>query len=106
MGKQTYASSRGTTSDLIDDIQNLSIISNTKPIAKSTKIKKKNDKPLSEIKKQPAKTIKKTTVRITKSKRVFIKNHAFGQLLVKPLECGSGCPLFCSTWKEEPSVTK
>merc|ERR1711971_144470 len=54
-----------------------------------------------------AKNAKKSTVvRITKSNAVFKRHHTFGTLLVKPAECGSGCPLFRSTWKEQPSVTK
>lgn len=49
---------------------------------------------------------KTTTVRITKSIKVFNKCHEFGALLVKPSECGSGCPLYCSSYKQEATVTK
>ena len=49
---------------------------------------------------------KKTVIRITRSTKVFTKSHVFGTLLVKPAECGSGCPLYRSSWRGQESVTK
>ena len=49
---------------------------------------------------------KKTVIRITRSSKVFSKSHIFGTLLVKPAECGSGCPLYRSSWKGQNTVTK
>eukprot|EP00486_Rosalina_sp_Unknown_P013202 CAMPEP_0201592654 /NCGR_PEP_ID=MMETSP0190_2-20130828/190488_1 /ASSEMBLY_ACC=CAM_ASM_000263 /TAXON_ID=37353 /ORGANISM="Rosalina sp." /LENGTH=669 /DNA_ID=CAMNT_0048051523 /DNA_START=23 /DNA_END=2032 /DNA_ORIENTATION=- len=126
---------RGNSTDLLTDIQNLSICNKNKtksllrnarssiktskspsistptlfdqekPTKITSKIKKKPS-----VKKQQETEIKKpkkvTQIRITKSHRVFKKCHKFDRLLVKPLECGSGCPLYCSYWKDEPTVTK
>merc|ERR1712013_547062 len=73
----------------------------------AAKRKKAKTKAKKRSAKAKAKTKAKSTwVRITKSNAVFKRHHKFGTLLVKPAECGSGCPLFRSTWKEQPSVTK
>ena len=64
--------------------------------------KQRDEPPKPKTKTKP----KVTQIRITKSHRVFNKFHKFDRLLVKPLECGSGCPLYFSFWKEQPTVTK
>eukprot|EP01084_Bolivina_argentea_P106082 189946_1 len=111
---------------LVHDIENLSITSNQSTLlrnarssVKTNKVQTPNlfdHKRLSKIKKKKTTTKEKekvketthkhTTVRITKSNRVFTKCHAFGDVLVAPLECGSGCPLYRSTWKSMSTVTK
>eukprot|EP01084_Bolivina_argentea_P138376 243622_1 len=131
---------RGSTSELLHDISNLSLSANNslnnsfllRNARASIKMNKKYEPDTPKIcgnleskikKKKSIKTsskssdeisdnvnkqkTKQTTVRITKSHRVFKRYHKFGKLLVAPLECGSGCPLYCSSWKNGiPSVTK
>eukprot|EP00483_Globobulimina_turgida_P000085 UN00085 len=137
---------KSNRNDLVNDIENLSIHSNTNNLNTSFSLRnarssikmnknslhtpqlfnnkkpsKKNKKTkitqISDVNNKKYKQIsanqtqiykpKQTTVRVTKSNRVFNKYHTFCKLLVEPLQCGSGCPLYCSTWKHGlATVTK